>query len=306
MEISDETASLYERSVPIEYKRPDFRFQLPTGFKTAQPNEKKEEETQEEVTNASIMKKLREQFQDAFSEEPPTISSGEKSWYKHANHVMEHLKTVYDITQTQLETFVVDHMLDMLLFHEKKILVESVYGSDDEDPLVKKMAAYCKKRKIEKQGKKAFVFNKENGWKLFLWKEDSRELIEAEPEDYRLFESEYSSFIVDVRKINKVIGFVNLFKNNTMVFKIKDITQTRNNTGARCGDSTTKADAIKLTNLLLNKNAYDNTTVIMHYGICVIVEVLMRHFTAIEKDDKIYYLTPEQTVINNIAKFSKA
>ena len=96
-----------------------------------------------------------------------------------------------------------------------------------------------------------------------------------------------------------------MFKNKEMVFKIKDVRQAKNNTGARCGDSTTKADVIKLINKLLEENAYDDKTEILHFGLCVIMETLMRYFTDIKKDNKIYYLTPEETAINDIAKYSR-
>jgi hypothetical protein len=125
---------------------------------------------------------------------------------------------------------------------------------------------------------------------------------EGEPEDYKLFDKQIDTFIVDDDAVNHMIGFVNMFKKREMVFKIKDITQSRNNIGARCGDSTTKSDVIKLLNMFLGENVYTSKTDINHFGLCVIIEVLMRHFTATHKDNKIYYLTPEQTIINDITK----
>ena len=66
---------------------------------------------------------------------------------------------------------------------------------------------------------------------------------------------------------------------------------------------------MKLLNQFLNKIVYNNASEIYHYGFCVIIEVLMRHYTFTEKmndnGQNIYYLTPEQTAYNNIAKFSR-
>jgi hypothetical protein len=106
-------------------------------------------------------------------------------------------------------------------------------------------------------------------------------------------------------KINNLVGFINMFKMKEMVFKIKDVRQARNNTGARCGDSTTKSDAIKLANTMIGSNVYDNKTDILLFGLCVIIEVLARYFTEIKKDDKVYFLTPEETAINDIVHFTR-
>jgi len=97
-----------------------------------------------------------------------------------------------------------------------------------------------------------------------------------------------------------------MFKQKDMVFKIKDIRQARNNTGARCGDSTTKTDVIKLINGFLEKPVYDNKTEFLHYGLCVIIEILMRYFTEIKKKGLVYFLSPEQTAINDIVHFSRS
>jgi len=35
------------------------------------------------------------------------------------------------------------------------------------------------------------------------------------------------------------------------------------------------------------------------------IEILMRYFTDIQKDGKVYFLTPEETAVNDIAKFTK-
>jgi hypothetical protein len=90
-----------------------------------------------------------------------------------------------------------------------------------------------------------------------------------------------------------------------MVFKVKDLRQTRNNIGARCGDSTTRADAIKLLNTLLETNVYTNKTDIRMISFCVIIETLMRYYTDIGKNGKVYYVSPEKTVFNDIVHYSK-
>lgn len=264
-----------------------------------------------------ILNQMKKNYNVVFDKTPAKIGAGEKNWYKHANLVMEHLHIVYDIPYNELEKYIVYHMLDMLMFTEKMILIQYIYSNkikNTEDnvmnDLIQTIEKYFNRRIIEENGQTAIILNKENSWKIYMKPENNEEKSndlwnEGEPEDYRLFDKQLNKFDIPDNKVNNIVGFVNMFKNKEMVFKIKDVRQAKNNTGARCGDSTTKADVIKLINKLLEEKAYDDTTEILHFGLCVIMETLMRYFTDIKKDNKIYYLTPEETAINDIARYSR-
>jgi len=268
---------------------------------------------------------MKNNYNFAFSKTKPKITSGEKNWYKHANHVIEHLHTVYDISISNIEKYIVYHMLDMFLLQEKMIILNYLFSEEKQNykneldlKLISYMQQYFNSKIVKRGDQTGIVLTKENTWKLFIKDSNNNESSkdsdesdtnniwkDAEPEDYKFFDVKIDDFIVDDDKINTIVGFINMFKNQKMVFKIKDVRQARNNTGARCGDSTTKSDAIKLLNLLLNSIVYDDKTEIMLFGICVITEILMRYFTDIQKDGKVYFLTPEQASINDIAKFSR-
>jgi hypothetical protein len=316
IEITDENASLYERTAPVEYRRDAILFELPKT-KGEMNREEPVAATPALVTSntsaATSVKGLTtlvQQFETVFNPERVLIESGEKNWYKYANHVLDHLKQIYDVPLSDLEKYVVDHSLDMMLLPDKLALISSLEEDAQEENKTRVrelVQQYFQERTVEESGRTAIVLNKEDSWKLFVKDPDTHLWEEGEPEDYKFFD--LSRFKVDTSKISHIIGFVNMFKKRDMVFKIKDVSQSRNNIGARCGDSTTKSDVIKLLNQFLNKNVYNNSSEIYHYGFCVIIEVLMRHYTQTgrtnEKGQNIYFLTPEQTAINNIAKFSR-
>jgi cytochrome c peroxidase len=93
-----------------------------------------------------------------------------------------------------------------------------------------------------------------------------------------------------------------------MVFKVKDMTEKRNNIGARIDDAG-KDKVIKLLNTVINEFSPpyytdENTTFINQLGICITIEILMRKFSEDRRDGKYYYLTPEQAILSDIIKKS--
>jgi len=365
LEMNDVNASLFERTVPVEYKREHLNFEVPKEIKETLPvtqkkgkpgkpekldnppytdvvfdenqnpigspngNEQDLDAVSEETLNESVLQilsQIKTNLDYVFSSKYIAIHSGEKSWYKHANHVLEDMETMYGITRVQMEKYILDHAFDLLMFSDKIRLIQYIYTTpmnaiDDKEYV--KILGYAKRyfdknNIIVEKDVVGFVLFKDNGWKLFVISspdeddgdviEESREhgpLREADPEEYNIFKRQLEEFKIDYSKLNVLIGFVNMFRNREMVFKVKDLRQTRNNIGARCGDSTTRADAIKLLNTLLEKNEYTNKTDIRMISFCVIIETLMRYYTDIGKNGKLYYVSPEKTVFNDIVHYSK-
>jgi hypothetical protein len=371
IEISDESASIFERTVPVEYKREHLLLEIPKEIKETKPIPQKKgkpskkdiiqpeiekdlifDDSQNQVEEQqkasmerdkeidmdmdinevviNILSQIKTNLDYVFSTKIIAIPSGEKSWYKHVNPVLDDMEYIYGITRLQMEKYVLDHAFDLLMFHEKMRLIQYIYTTPMTaitDKEYVKILEYAKRyfdknNIIVERGVTGFVLFKDNGWKIYVLSspedidededEDENEpriygpLHEADPEQYRMFSIQLEKFKIDYSKLNVLVGFVNMFKNREMVFKVKDLRQTRNNIGARCGDSTTRADAIKLLNTLLERNLYTNKTDIRMISFCVIIETLMRYYTDIGKNDKIYYLTPEKTIINDIVHYSKA
>ena len=331
IEITDTNASIYERSSPVDYKQDAIYLEIQQEFKKEkeavpskkadihmEDNEKGDESIQQaELVNAEvILQKIFENSEIVFSDTPSIIKSGEKNWYKHANHVMGHIQMEYGISLDYLKTYVVEHILDLMMFENKMTLFTFIktidiqrYTKDYEINIINDIQSYFAERTMKIGSKECLLLIKENSWKMFINEPEnedeeipvnSYDWKDAEPEDYKLFESLLSKFIIDPKKMNtNIIGFVNMFKNKDMVFKIKDVRQKRNNIGARCGDSTTKGDVIGLLNILLD-NTYYSGTLILHYGLCVIIEMLLRYKN--KTTNHKYFFNPEETSINNIAK----
>jgi hypothetical protein len=116
-----------------------------------------------------------------------------------------------------------------------------------------------------------------NGKENVLYVESEGDWVKGAYTDYKAFESLRSSkFSYLVENINPTeIGFMQLFKSKDMSFKIKDMTQKRNNKGAKCEDASKPVIAKKIGIVLNEPNIYAETS-IEKPELCVILEVLMR------------------------------
>jgi hypothetical protein len=313
VEITDQNISIYERVVPVDYKRRDILLEVPTSFDEpiTSDTSKTTEATLTSSSEDIILKKMMSQLNTVFSPTTQTIGSGEKNWYKHANHVIESIGEQYSIEMDKLKEYVIYHMLDLTMFEDKLALLKYLLlpsrvqmDSDIETNLIPLCMKYFDKKLMMVADKYGVYLTKDNVSKLYVRDDFFSDWVEADADDYNYIKDILKErFVVPVKKINtNIIGFVNMFKNKDMVFKIKDVRKKRNNKGARCGDSTTRMDVVKALNTLLGDNTNNQYGTVFHIGLCVLVEMILRHYSDIKKDGKMYYFDPEETFINNITE----
>jgi hypothetical protein len=360
VEITDENASLYERSVPIDYKRKSIFLeysneqQLPEekgplteeeesgekakgekvngekangekdkgdkvkGEKVKGENVKGKEKTDKtEKSFDTLIKEIEESLFDVLNTKK--LVKGEKNWYRHAGLIVNVLKSKYGFDDNSVRKYMLDHILDMLLFADKMILINHLYGDTvptNMTPVQELIKSYLDKRRVQSSGLVGFVIMKDDILRIYVENEETGQFVEADREDYELFVRDIARFDVPKNSIHPLVGFVNLFtskKSNQkeMVFKVKDLNQKRNNTGARIDDAG-KEKIVKFLNIILGDTIYndENTENITQLGLCAILEMLMRQKTensilGLVGMNTVYFLTPEQTAITEIVKYSK-
>ena len=340
VEITDENSSMYERNAPVDYKRKSFMLEYSTDVsKDTGMNEKNDkndkneivtnkekkvvenkepsegsqpiiEKTKEEKTFIMLMGEI-EQLLD-FVYNTKKLTKGEKNWYKHSAFVIDILINDFGFTKENVREYMIEHILDMLLFSDKMILMKHLYNDannilNGSTELVIKQ--YLDKRIVRSGDYFGIVLMKDDILKIFT-KSENNEWNEVDTDDYQLFVKDLVRFDVKKNTLNNIVGFVNLFtskKSNQkeMVFKIKDLTQKRNNTGARADDAG-KEKIIKFLNIILEENKYndENTEKITQIGLCAILEFIMRRLNVVNNKGKTFFLNPEQTAITQIVKFS--
>ena len=130
------------------------------------------------------------------------------------------------------------------------------------------------------------------------------------PYDYE-FKGEMEAKM-EVIKYSPIIGFVADNKDE-MVFKRKDMTEPRNNSGEYLQNATNKADIVlKINNILeTSKNGFRfdsetvskakrNTDGISKIAFAGIFELLIRKFNDAEEKEKTWFLRPERAIFKDI------
>jgi Helicase conserved C-terminal domain len=354
IEITDDNASIFQRSVPVEYKRRSIFLKIDDS-KGAPPPPPTTTTTQDE-TEASmppvasnsyeaILKQLETAMKNTFNTK--VLNKGEKEWYVHAGMVVHYskpenkytelqktknpdktitvkpilhslpitqLREQYKITDADIKKYMVEHFIDVLPFQEKMTLIQYLYNSNPATEYEKMMKAYFDQRILQSNELVGITIMKDETLIIMIKHETSGKTTwkEADEEDYEIIGKELLKYVIPrtQENMNELLGFVTLFtskKSNTkeMVFKIKDMTEKRNNFGARI-DEAGKDKVVKILNKIVKSTYYtdENTMFISQLGLCIVIEILMRHFSA--NNGKYYYLTPEQMTMSEIIKKSFA
>jgi hypothetical protein len=334
-EIMDETISMYERNVPVDYKPVSLRLELPKEFKPlAKPVEKNDGELQgreyrveeEGQTNKTsemvpvvpatrpsssssyeeLMARLRSVVQRMIKKDL-SVKATDSDWYNHANRIVPELLTVHGVKSDLINKYVIFHFLDKLPMADKLVFVSKLYNGEEikknayetivrlyfDDLLME--ADELGERQIgivlaDGEVNRLFVKDEENQWNL------------SQFTDERLFENvRKSRLIIPLEKINRTeIGFMHPFKGKEIVFKTKDVTQKRNNKGAKCTDSSKMMISDKIASIMGEPGLYKSTD-IERPELCVLLEILMRWKS--EATDIIYFFGPERTNEMGIVNF---
>jgi hypothetical protein len=359
VEINDTNLSIYERSVPIDYKRETLAFETPKSFSNPEPPAEVELPVQHRELSGlkqpilqpllrtdsgrspraerqgvktpgatkqllteveAKYQKLKREFRENYEHmvNVKDLKPGDKDWYKHAGKIMNHIQVVHHIGFGEMVDHVIRHMVDMLLPRDKLILVAHFYSVVRDEAALDEMEKVIKEyldTKIVSIPRQIGIFLADNNkWTIYVKDEDPESpsystWIEAEPEDVRSFEQarELEKFRVHPRKFSETVGFINMFKTGKeMVFRLKDVQQKQNNTGTRL-DSLIKGDIMRRFNKILGQSLYTDTDPIaksiFQPGFCVMVEIVLRQWSAEEKDGHIWFLNPEEAMYTGITKY---
>ena len=328
VELRDKNASIFDRSVPIDYKHDSINFELKQNIVKPVIDKRNVEKmvVEEEIENIEypegkkVIDELIKNYNITLEFMKKTkVPRGDDNWYKHCGIVIRKMSKEYPESKQYLLHFLVAHMLEQLVYIDKINVMNYLYLLED---LERNSFEWFAKEYFENNsiiGKKftAFILYNLNKPVLMLLNKDNK-WIPAEPEDQReIFASKEGKEIIVFKKedYNKYVGFIGYEKSNRyLVFKTKDMTSSRD-TGARC-DEAGKAKNISKLNDILDEEKYDNentkavkdadgnviSEAVGNVELCVLQEFILRYFNAIKKDEYKWFLTPEQAILYKLYK----
>jgi hypothetical protein len=315
IELLDKNISIYDRSVPIDYKHSMIRFDMKPKTPIRDNNIKSnkliidnDEDNMKNNENKDNKNKVLVEMNENFNLTKEYLVAGKKvprgddNWYKHCGVVIRKMKKEYPDSIDYLLKFLVAHMIELLLFHEKLQLMNYIYSLKEIEmnSLEYLIKDYFERKSITTKNFSAIILYNLNKLKIMIFNNKTNKWIEAEPEDQR--EIAETSEVIEllnfrVSDYNNMVGFIGYEKNNKyLIFKTKDMLSPRD-TGARC-DEAGKNKTIQILNQIIGGEKYtkENTKLLKdedkniiqdaigHVELCVTQEFILRYFDKIKRN----------------------
>jgi len=339
IELLDKNISIYERSVPIDYKRSMISFDI-TPQKSIQldnrqnirddsivednlkilDNDNKKKEYEYEARKNKILVEMNENFDltKEYLKPGMKVPRGDDNWYKHCGVVMRKIAKDYPGSRDYLLYFLVAHMIELLLFEEKLDLMNYIYSLKEmQMNSIEHFAKdYFERKSIATKNFNAMILYNLNKRKIMILDNKTNKWIDAEPEDQReIAETNEAREILNfkISDYNVIVGFMGYEKNNKyLIFKTKEMLSPRD-TGARC-DEAGKNKTMQILNQIIGEEKYtkENTKIMKdddknvlqdavgHVELCVMQEFVLRFFDRIRKNDKKWFLSPEMALYHKL------
>jgi len=329
-ELMNHHASLFERSVPIQYKHKSIHFTIKHDL-TKQVIDKRNimaEQPHEENSTFTLLKNIYDSFL-TYKRDPnqKVPKDGPDVWYLYYGIIMNKirmpeladlLKIQPQISADTMTEYFIEHMFDVLQFKEKYAVLNYVYSLEQvEDGTFEMLAkeyffrhsltiARKSRKPITiillhdnmKPKEKDMVFTLQTNVWIEIGLEEKREILKS-PEAIK--------WQIDRGELGAMVGFIGYeSKNKFMVFKTKDMSSKRNS-GARCDQA---IKSIKVDNLnkivgggggvggqeTFNKQ---NTKNLSGDEICILQEVLLRYYNSIRKNGKRWFIPSDIALYND-------
>lgn len=308
-ELNNKQISLFERSVPIDFKHNVIQLDLTTKQKTKEEKvDGPQERDMEKEKTREIMEQLRENYDTAmkYFKEEIKVSRGDENWYKHCGVVMRRLSIEQNIPGTDLIDFLIEHLVDMLVFDEKKAILQYItLGKINEDDILEQgIKVIFDKMIIRIKNLTGIVFYDVKDEKILILNKTLGEWKSAETEDVIDINTEIEKRKTErgtIPAYNSIIGFISYEqKNKYLVFKTKNTTLKRN-VGARC-DESGKNKRLQILNEILGYEKYNKETSkgMVQFELCALQELLLRYYQKIQKDGKTWFLHLEETISHGV------
>ena len=321
IEITDEEASVFDRSLPIDYKRSNLQLEL------EKPKIEDLAAIPEESSNESdVVMGLYNQTLEKLNANMDNIEKSnlnkeakkllkETDWYVNLGYVKDIMTNNHNIDNALLSKYATYHFLDTLELNERLNILRYYYSGEKDsfDVNEKYIQQYFTEKVVKVRGYNAIFFSNdkeedEDNKKIFIQDNDNKWIwSNALPTDrIETLKQSVPFSTISLNSLNRLFGFMNLFKGE-IIFKTFD-KMNKSNKGSKCSNEA-KRDVVKRINLIstikYSENEEENPDILtkdfIKNGLCVILEVLLRHYDTSKKDNLRWFLDSEKAMLSKIS-----
>ena len=311
IELNNENISVFDRRNPIDYKHKEIV--VPIQMKKEEPlismskdklDLKKNNAEPNKNTGIKLIEECREKYNTATSN-IDKIKRGEDDWY-HFVAVLKNTNTFkknMEMSDADYRQFIVSHILDYLVFEDTKEVLTYIYFKQDKlTDFEQEIKKYYDDLMMEHKGIIGIILPKDN--KQHLLVKGDEEWKSGQQEDYTDLVPELRKLVIPLTDYNTLVGFITMFKKDYNIFKVKNMEDKRSK-GARC-DQVGKSETIKLLNEIMGDSIYssENTKGRNKIEFCVMQEMYLRYFDKTSKNNKRWFVTPSEMILNGLEKLS--
>jgi hypothetical protein len=337
-ELNYKNISIYDRSVPIDYKHDVIKFEIkndivkPVIDKRNIVTDLLVQEIEYNVEGKAILDSMLANYILAL--ETTKVQRGNNNWYQHCGLVIRKMikesNIIYTPNNTEkerldvLDVFLIHHIVDTLMPQEKIQLLNYLYANPNLETIIANNKLKHLLVEINKCIHSKFILAKGiTGIVLFngpsrvenltIYILDDKKWVPAQPQDKKdLLPAITEKYKRLTKNLNHYIGFIGFETNKKyMVYKIKDTTNSRS-TGFRC-DQSGKDKTIELLNSIEDSNRFmSKITKDGSYELCVRQEFTLRSFEK-NKDKHLingnaitWFVDTETAIINEFEKKEKS
>jgi hypothetical protein len=335
-ELNNKQLSIFERSVPINYKHNSIKFEIKQDA-INQPivdvdSDVEVEENKMPIVNEKFEegKKILEgmYFNYIVSINTEKSERGNENWYHLCGSAMKKLEKeskliVGDIDEERrnfLDTLLVEHIVDELTHLERIELLNYIYSnptinnnSDDRfKRFYSKINTHLMEKRIASGGITGMLLydgpSRKDNMQIYVLNDKNKWVIAGFSDKKRLLEDSdvvLKKYTLDRNKLYDFVGFIGIEKESKyMVFKLKDKNNQRS-TGFRCHQSgkidiVTRLNKLEETDIYSSKGTKDSAK-----ELCVREEMVLRSFQKQNKYNKTWFVDTETAIFNEFEKREK-
>ena len=242
------------------------------------------------------IKELKNKFENILNKDEDNIDND----YKNIKNVYYYLSNY--IYKDLLDNIILHFLIENEYYNNYFDLVKYLFNNSELNDIEFKIKEYFLKKLYNINDKKYLIVPNKNNIDIYLF--DNFNFTLAEHEDIK----ELNSYIQELKNsyiFNKIIGFMDYF-NDEYIFKTIDIYNLRSS-GGRCKIITKTLVSSQINELIKDQDYYNDINKSLDKfhrdSLCIIQELLLRIFQFSNKDNKIWFMNFENSVIFNLKKY---